>query len=205
MFINYRLSVVTCRCREVLDLSKVVARPYMPAVDRRENLVYVPTYEWMYVDSDGSVVLDFRRFKEWEDRTGYVIVEEPLSTCDEVDCYRDWVECDKFVLYPNFEIVEMDEKSYTLKVRRKSDGTVFKIVNDIKWFYFMPEIEPGATYCEAILLFIVLLAKLKRLKPEEEELLEKDPVALAAKFGEILLRPILAYGIIPGLILIEKR
>jgi len=193
------------RVGQKVDLSKYAYKQYILAIDANDNLVYVSSTAWWYVDSDGSIVIDFSRFIEWQRKSGYVVVEEPLSTCDERDCYRDWLDCDKFILYPNFEIIELNEKSYTLKVRRKSDGVLFKIVNDIKWFYYMPELEHSMTYCEAIMLFIALLAKLGKLRREDQELLEKDPVALATKFGEILARPLFAYGIVTGLILVEKK
>jgi hypothetical protein len=187
-----------------VDFSKIAARPLLPALDASNNLVYVPALAWAYMDSDGAIAIDFRRYVEWEKRTGYSIVAEPLVSCDEKDCYRDWLDCEKFVLQPNFEIVEMDERSYTLKVRRKSDGVLFKIVNDPKWFYYMVELEPGMTYCEAVPLFIALLAKLGRLKPEDHELLDKDPAMLAAKFGDMLTRPLFVYGISTGLIILTS-
>jgi hypothetical protein len=188
-----------------VNLSKYALKEYVLAIDSNNNLVYVPTLVWAYMDSDSAIAIDFRTYVEWEKRTGYSIVAEPLVSCDEKDCYRDWLDCERFVLQPNFEIVEMDERSYTLKVRRKSDGVLFKIVNDPKWFYYMVELEPGMTYCEAVLLFIALLAKLGRLKPEDHELLDKDPAMLAAKFGDMLTRPLFVYGISTGLIIVNKK
>jgi hypothetical protein len=82
-----------------VDFSKIAARPLLPALDASNNLVYVPSYAWWYLDSDGSIVLDLRKRNEWARRTGYVIVVEPFVHCDEKDCYRDFLDCDKFVLY----------------------------------------------------------------------------------------------------------
>jgi len=113
-------------------------------------------------------------------------------------------QCDRFILYPNFEIIELNERSYTLKVRRKSDGVVFKIPS-LTLAYMFAELEPGINLCEAIILFTAVLAKLGKLTKEDEELLEKDPVALEAKHGEILIDFLTIFGTIPGLIMVQKK
>jgi len=187
-----------------VDFSRIAMKPYVPAIDANDNLVYVPSAEWWYVDSDGSIVLDVRKKNEWCRRTGYAIVVEPFVTCDERDCYRDWVECDKFVLYPNFEIVEINEKEQYIKVKRSSDGVVFKIPS-LTIAYLFAELEPGMNLCEAIVLFTAIIAKLGKLTREDEELLEKDPVALEIKHGEILIDFLTIFGTIPGLIIVQKK
>ena len=187
-----------------VDFSRIAMKPYVPAIDANDNLVYVPSAEWWYVDSDGSIVLDVRKKNEWCRRTGYAIVVEPFVTCDERDCYRDWVECDKFVLYPNFEIVEINEKEQYIKVKRSSDGVVFKIPS-LTIAYLFTELEPGMNLCEAIVLFTAIIAKLGKLTREDEELLEKDPVALEIKHGEILIDFLTIFGTIPGLIIVQKK
>jgi len=191
--------------KQQVDFSKIAARPYVPAIDRNDNLVYISAYEWWYVDSDGSIVLDYRRFVEWEKRTGYTCIEEPFISCDEKNCYRDWIDCDKFILYQNFEIIELNENSYMLKVRRKSDGVVFKFSQHPIWFYTLLELEPGMNLCEFLVLYVALLAKLRRLSQEHLELLDRDPASLVAQMGEygIIIPYIL--GTQAGLIIIQKK
>jgi hypothetical protein len=48
-----------------VDFSKIAAKPLLPALDASNNLVYVPSYAWWYLDSDGSIVLDWKRLAEW--------------------------------------------------------------------------------------------------------------------------------------------
>jgi len=187
-----------------VDLSKLAFKQYVMAIDANNNLVYVPSWQWWYLDSDGSIVLDVRKKNEWCRRTGYAIVVEPFVSCDENDCYRNWLECDKFVLYPNYDIVEINERSQYIKVKRRSDAIVFKIPS-LTIAYLFAELEPGMNLCEAIVLFTAILAKLGKLTREDEELLEKDPIALEAKHGEILIDFLTIFGTIPGLISVEKK
>jgi len=53
----------------------------------------------------------------------------------------------------------------------------------------MPEIEPGMNYCEAILLFIALLAVLGKLTYKDHKLLDRGLVELATKYREVLTKP----------------
>jgi hypothetical protein len=138
----------------------------LPALDASNNLVYVPSYAWWYLDSDGSIVLDWKRFAKWVEKTGYVVVPEPFETCDEESCYRNWVDCNKFILYPNFDIAEFNEGVPYLKVRRRSDGTAFKVVGLVA-VYLLLELEHGMSLCEAILLYTALKAKLRVLSEDE--------------------------------------
>jgi len=187
-----------------VDFSKIAARPLLPALDANNNLVYVPSYAWWHLDSDGSIVLDLRKRNEWARRTGYVIVPEPFETCDEESCYRNWVDCNKFILYPNFDIVEFSEKASYLKVRRRSDGTAFKVVGPVA-VYLLLELEHGMSLCEAILLYTALKAKLRVLSEEELKLLDTDIVGLEAMHAEELTTLLVAVGLTPGLIGVELK
>jgi len=187
-----------------VDLSKIVAKPYLQAFDRNNNLIYVPSYTWWYLDSDGSIVLDCMRFAEWEEKTGYVVVPEPFESCDEKDCYRNWVDCDKFILYPNFNIVEFNEGAPYLKVRRSGDGAAFKVVGPVA-AYLLLELEHGMSLCEAILLYTALKAKLRALSEEELRLLDTDIVKLEAMHAEELATLLTAVGLAPGLIGVELK
>jgi len=188
-----------------VDFSKIAARPLLPALDANNNLVYVPSYAWWYIDpSDGSIVLDLRKRNEWARRTGYVIVVEPFVHCDERDCYRDFLDCDKFVLYPNYTIVELNERAQYIKVKRNGDGVVFKIPH-ITVAYLFAELEPGMTFCEAVPLFTAILAKLGKLTKEDMELLDKDPVKLEVEHAEILTDALTNLGVAPGLIIVQKK
>jgi hypothetical protein len=188
-----------------VDFSKIAARPYLQAFDRNRNLIYVPSYAWWYLDpSDGSIVLDWKRFREWEEKNGYAVVGEPFESCDERDCYRNWLDCENFVLYPNFDVVEFNERVPYIKLRRKDNGVVFKILSLTVAHLFM-EIEPGTTLCEVIPLFTAILAKLGKLTKEELELLEKDPVQLEARHAELLVDALTNLGVAPGLIIVHKK
>jgi len=198
--------------KQQVDFSKIAARPYVPAIDRNDNLVYISAYEWWYIDSDGSIVLDFDRFISWARSSGYTVVNEPFVHCDENDCYRDWIDCDRFILYLNYEVIEFNERVPYLKVRRKSDGVVFKIMGQTENRskiqsipYLFLELDSGMTFCEVIVLFTALLAKLGLMRKEEQELLEKDHVALMAKYGEMLTDPLTVLGVAPGLLIVEKK
>jgi len=187
-----------------VDLSKIVAKPYLQAFDRNNNLIYVPSYAWWYLDSDGSIVLDWRRLREWEERNGYAVVGEPFESCDERDCYRNWLDCENFVLYPNFDVVEFNERAPYIKLRRKDNGVVFKITSLTLAHLFM-EIEPGMTMCEVIPLFTALLAKLGKLTKEELELLDKDPVQLIDRHGSEVSDLLSHFGVAPGLIIVNIK
>jgi hypothetical protein len=187
-----------------VDFSKIATKPLLPALDAGNNLVYVPSYTWWYLDSDGSIVLDWKRFAEWVEKTGYVVVPEPFETCDEESCHRNWVDCNKFILYPNFEVIEFSEKAYYLKVRRRGDGTAFKVVGPVA-VYLLLELEHGMSLCEAILLYTALKAKLRVLSEEELKLLDTDIVGLEAMHAEELTTLLTAIGLVPGLIGVELK
>jgi len=188
-----------------VDFSKIAARPYLQAFDRNRNLIYVPSYAWWYLDpSDGSIVLDWKRFREWEEKNGYAVVGEPFESCDEKDCYRNWLDCENFVLYPNFDVVEFNERAPYIKLRRKDNGVVFKILSLTVAHLFM-EIEPGMTLCEVIPLFTAILAKLGKLTKEDMELLDKDPVQLIAKHGRVVSDFLSFFGVAPGLIIVNVK
>jgi len=188
-----------------VDFSKIAARPLLPALDANNNLVYVPSYAWWYLDpSDGSIVLDWRRFREWEERNGYAVVGGPFESCDEKDCYRNWIDCENFVLYPNFDVVEFNERAPYIKLRRRDNGVVFKITSLTLAHLFM-EIEPGMTMCEVIPLFTALLAKLGKLTKEEVELLDKDPVRLIERHGKEVSDFLSLFGVAPGLIIVNVK
>ena len=187
-----------------VDFSKIATKPLLPALDAGNNLVYVPSYAWWHLDSDGSIVLDWKRFVEWVEKTGYVVVPEPFETCDEESCYRNWVDCNKFILHPNFEVIEFSEKDYYLKVRRRGDGAVFKVLGSVAP-YFLLELEHGMSLCEAILLYTALKAKLRVLSEEELKLLDTDIVGLEAMHAEELTTLLVAVGLTPGLIGVELK
>jgi len=186
------------------EFSKIATKPLLPALDASNNLVYVPSYAWWYLDSDGSIVLDWKRFAEWVEKAGYVVVPEPFETCDEESCYRNWVDCNKFILYSNFDIAEFNEGVPYLKVRRRSDGTLFKVLGSVPT-YFLLELEHGMSLCEAILLYTALKAKLRVLSEEELKLLDTDIVRLEAVHAEELTTLLTAIGLAPGLIGIELK
>jgi len=191
--------------KQQVDFSRIAARPYVPAIDVNDNLVYVSPTAWWYVDSDGSIVLDWKRFVEWEKKTGYAVVPEPFVRCEEEDeCYNDWRDCDNFALYRNYEVVELNEKGRYVKVARSSDGVVFKVCGEV-FPYFLLELENGTTLCEAIALYSLLLAKLGKLSKEDEELLDRDPAGLLIKHGNWLISLLNALGVTPGLIAVQRK
>jgi hypothetical protein len=194
---------MTSQVKQV-DFSKITVRPYLQAFDRNNNLIYVPSYAWWHLDSDGSIVLDWRRRREWEERNGYAVVGEPFESCDERDCYRNWLDCENFILYPNFDVVELNERAPYVKLRRKDNDVVFKIPSLTLAHLFM-EIEPGMTMCEVIPLFTALLAKLGKLTKEELELLDKDPVQLIDRHGSEVSDLLSHFGVAPGLIIVNIK
>jgi len=188
-----------------VDFSKIATKPLLPALDAGNNLVYVPSYAWWHLDpSDGSIVLNWERFAEWVEKTGYVVVPEPFETCDDESCHRNWVDCNKFILYPNFEVIEFSEKAYYLKVRRRGDGTAFKVVGPVA-VHLLLELEHGMSLCEAILLYTALKAKLRALSEEELKLLDTDIVGLEAIHAEELTTLLVAIGLAPGLVNVELK
>jgi hypothetical protein len=187
-----------------VDFSKIAVRPYLQALDRNANLVYVPSYAWWYLDSDGSIVLDWKRLREWEEGNGYAVVPEPFESCDEKDCYRNWLDCENFVLYPNFDVVEFNERAPYIKLRRRDNGVVFKITS-LTLAHLLMEIEPGMTMCKVIPLFTGILAKLGKLTKEDMELLDKDLVQLIEKHGRVVSDFLSFFGAVPGLIIVNVK
>jgi len=207
VFINHKLQLYTGMAvtQKQVDLSKFAFKQYVMAIDANDNLVYVPALQWAYIDSDGSIVLDYRRLLEWKKRTGYTWIEEPFISCDESDCYRDWRECDRFVFYTNYEIIELNESTHSMKLKRKSDGVVFKFSQHPIWYYILLELEPSMNLCEFLVLYVALLAKLGRLSKEQLELLDQDPVGLIVQMGEAGIIIPYVLGTQAGLIIIQKK
>ena len=188
-----------------VDFYKIAAIPMLPAVDAYNHIVYLPSYEWWYIDpNDGSIVLDWYKLREWEKSTGYVIVNIPFVHCDENDCYRDWLDCHRFILYPNYTIIELNEREKYVKLRRNSDGVVFKIPHRILG-YLLAEITPGMTFCEVMVLFPAIIAKLGLMPRDKLELLERDPAQLVAMYTDLLIHVMTNLFVAPGLILVQVK
>ena len=188
-----------------VDFSKIAAIAMLPAVDPYNRMVYLPSYEWWYIDpNDGSIVLSWDRFKEWEKSTGYAIVNIPFVHCDENDCYRDWLDCHRYILYPNYTILELNERERYIKLKRNSDGVIFKIPH-ITIGYLLAEITPGMTFCEVMVLFPAIIAKMGQMPKDKLELMQRDPVQLIAIYAELLLHILTNLVVAPGLLMVHVK